>query len=292
MKKIQVWHFDAFTKIPNKGNPAGVVIIEDALSETERQLIAKKVGFNETVFVERSVDADYRFQYFTPGHEINLCGHATVAGTYALHHFGNLTNISKIAIKTNVGVLNVSIIQQGNDWLLDMEQDTPKFVPFEGDLRRLAEVLTIDPETIVSDQIRYGSTGTWTLLVPVKHVKNLEEMIPHTQRFPEVLEQMPKVSIHPYTLEQFEATNVVVARHFSSPYSGTIEDPVTGTASGVIAADLLNQYQKQQIEFDVIQGREMRREGSLKAFASLENRNVKVKIQGACVYNKEMPVFI
>lgn len=34
MKSIKVYHYDAFSKKPNKGNPAGVVLNGDDLTET------------------------------------------------------------------------------------------------------------------------------------------------------------------------------------------------------------------------------------------------------------------
>lgn len=77
MKNIKVLHYDAFSQYPNKGNPAGVVLGADQLSDSDMQSIAHEVGFNETVFVVASDKADLRLRYFTPGHEINLCGHAT-----------------------------------------------------------------------------------------------------------------------------------------------------------------------------------------------------------------------
>ncbi|MGE7913178.1 PhzF family phenazine biosynthesis protein [Lysinibacillus xylanilyticus] len=46
MKIVTVHHYDAFSTIPNKGNPAGVVVEGDQYSEVEMQDIAKQVGFN------------------------------------------------------------------------------------------------------------------------------------------------------------------------------------------------------------------------------------------------------
>ncbi len=58
MKSITVCHYDAFTKEPNKGNPAGVVLDAEDLSDIQMQEIARKVGFNETAFVVKSEVAD------------------------------------------------------------------------------------------------------------------------------------------------------------------------------------------------------------------------------------------
>lgn len=47
------------------------------------QVTAFQVGFNETAFPMKSEVADLRIRFFTPGHEINLCGHATMATLFA-----------------------------------------------------------------------------------------------------------------------------------------------------------------------------------------------------------------
>ena len=51
IKTINVFHYDAFTNKPNMGNPAGIVLEADGLTEEDMQRIAEKVGFNETSFV-------------------------------------------------------------------------------------------------------------------------------------------------------------------------------------------------------------------------------------------------
>lgn len=40
MKTVKVYHYEAFSKVPNKGNPAGVVLNGDELTEEEMQEIA------------------------------------------------------------------------------------------------------------------------------------------------------------------------------------------------------------------------------------------------------------
>ncbi|UPW85422.1 PhzF family phenazine biosynthesis protein [Lysinibacillus sp. Ag94] len=86
----------------------------------------------------------------------------------------------------------------------------------------------------------YGSTGIWTLLVPIKNLSYFEKMTPQTTDFPDVLKEMPKASVHPFCLKAFDKYADMHARHFSSPYSGTIEDIPTGTASGVMGAYFAN----------------------------------------------------
>lgn len=58
MKLIKVYHYDAFSKEPNMGNPAGVVVNGEKLTESEMQKIAFQVEFNETAFPMKSEHYD------------------------------------------------------------------------------------------------------------------------------------------------------------------------------------------------------------------------------------------
>ena len=51
--KPQVYHVDAFTSQPFRGNSAGVVFPADNLSEAQMQLIARELGHSETAFLSR-----------------------------------------------------------------------------------------------------------------------------------------------------------------------------------------------------------------------------------------------
>lgn len=58
--KPQVYHVDAFTSQPFRGNSAGVVFPADNLSEAQMQLIARELGHSETAFLLHSDDSDLR----------------------------------------------------------------------------------------------------------------------------------------------------------------------------------------------------------------------------------------
>lgn len=63
MKSVKVYHYDAFSKVPDKGNPAGVVLNGDELTDKQMQEIAFKVGFNETAFPVKSGEADLGIRF-------------------------------------------------------------------------------------------------------------------------------------------------------------------------------------------------------------------------------------
>lgn len=77
-KKFEIFQIDAFTKLPFKGNAAGVTF-GDGLSSKEKQLIAREMNLSETAFISKSKIADHNLQWFTPTSEVKICGHATIA---------------------------------------------------------------------------------------------------------------------------------------------------------------------------------------------------------------------
>ncbi|WP_025028915.1 PhzF family phenazine biosynthesis protein [Caldalkalibacillus mannanilyticus] len=293
MKNIKVFHYDAFSKIKNKGNPAGVVLNANNLSENEMQNIAHNVGFNETVFVIDSEKADLRLRYFTPGHEINLCGHATMGALYCLKSRGFLDGRDSIKIETNVGILPIDFEDKEDQIIVRMKQDNPKFVSFNGDIKKLAASMGLTEEDIdLSEPTVYGSTGIWTLLVPIKDLRSFSIMKPNNEQFPDILIENRKSSVHPFCFDTYDDTTFMHARHFSSPYSGTKEDAVTGTASGVVGAYYLSYINKdmESIAFVVEQGQEIDKDGRVSVEVYRNTEILEVFISGAAVFVKEFEV--
>ena len=115
MKTIKVYHYDAFSHIPNMGNPAGVVLEGETLSDDDMQKIAKQVGFNETAFPLKSEKgSNLRICFLNTCHEMNLCGHATMATIYALKTKGLLGDQTDLTIETKAGVLSIRFDSQRN----------------------------------------------------------------------------------------------------------------------------------------------------------------------------------
>ncbi|WP_339861559.1 PhzF family phenazine biosynthesis protein [Paremcibacter congregatus] len=86
MNEYTIFQVDAFTTRLFGGNPAAVVPLADWLDEATLQNIAQENNLSETAFFTRSDqdDADFHLRWFTPGAEIDLCGHATLATAHVL----------------------------------------------------------------------------------------------------------------------------------------------------------------------------------------------------------------
>ena len=299
MKTINVFHYDAFTNKPNMGNPAGIVLEADGLTEEDMQRIAEKVGFNETSFVLSSEVADIRMRYFTPGFEMDLCGHGTVGTIYALRERGLLEEKTNLTIETKAGILPIQIgANENGETFIKMRQAASQFKDFAGSKEELAHSIGLEVTDLdASVPIVYGSTGNWTVIVPIKNLDACERMKPKNEAFPSVLKEIPKASIHPVCLETYDEQVQMHGRHFSSPYAGTIEDPVTGTASGVMGAYYATYLEKDfdhELELIVEQGQEINKDGRVMVYVTkdVENDNLQIDIAGTAVYVKEFEISI
>ena len=112
----------------------------------------------------------------------------------------------------------------------------------------------------------------------------------------EVLGSMPRSSIHPFCVEADAGEADLSARHFSSPYSGTVEDPITGTASGVMGAFMATHAVKWMADrgYSVVveQRREVGRDG--RVYVAVINRRApfQVRIAGSACFVKDMRIAV
>jgi len=194
--RIEVNILEVFAEKVGGGNPAGVVLGAEKLSNVEMQEIAKKVGLSETAFVRKSERADFKVQFFTPNNEVDLCGHATI-GTFSL-----LYEIGKIGVgvytqETKAGILEVEVKEDGKIY---MEQLNPKFYEII-DKKEIAESLGIDVEDIVEElPVEIVSTGLKDILIPIKKINILNEIKPDFKRIKEISEKYGVVGYHVFSL--------------------------------------------------------------------------------------------
>ena len=77
---------DAFTGEPFTGNPAAVCVMESWPSEASMMKLAMENNLSETAFIVKE-DQGYHLRWFTPGTEVELCGHATLASAFVLLNY-------------------------------------------------------------------------------------------------------------------------------------------------------------------------------------------------------------
>lgn len=97
---------DAFTDKVFHGNQAAICICEKWLSEDIMMSITRENNFSETAFAVKEGDK-YHLRWFTPGGEIDLCGHATLACAFVLFKF-YIPDDEEVVFSTMSGDLVVS----------------------------------------------------------------------------------------------------------------------------------------------------------------------------------------
>lgn len=103
--KLNQYVVDAFTGKVFAGNPAAVCVMEQWLPEETMQKIAIENNLSETAFTVREGEG-YHLRWFTPGGEVELCGHATLATAYVIMTLIEPSR-SKVEFSTLSGTLTV-----------------------------------------------------------------------------------------------------------------------------------------------------------------------------------------
>ena len=106
---------DAFTDQVFHGNQAAICIMNQWIPEDLMMNITRENNFSETAFAVKEGEK-YHLRWFTPGGEIDLCGHATLACAYVLFRF-YIPNAEKVVFSS----LSGDLIVKRNDDLLEME---------------------------------------------------------------------------------------------------------------------------------------------------------------------------
>ncbi len=96
---------DAFTDVPFSGNPAAVCVMENWCSERAMMKLAMENNLSETAFIVKE-EQGYRLRWFTPGTEVELCGHATLASSFVILNYYEPEN-NTVTFHTLSGELTV-----------------------------------------------------------------------------------------------------------------------------------------------------------------------------------------
>lgn len=298
-ESIEIWRMRAFTDRPFSGNPAGVVLNGDALTtELMQQLAPELNNISETVYVCSPEDesADLRLRYFTTTTEVDLCGHATIAAMFALAASGRLKKQSGNRIlraETISGVLDLGLeFDSGQLQRVTMNQPKAQHqLPTHPELAALVLGLS---QAAVSDKLTIACchTGIWSCYVPlvslealgaiqVQHEK-IEGIWPENENF---------AGIYPFVItDQPESPNQLgtQGRFFCPPKFGIAEDPVTGTATGALAAYLMeNGLLAPQGVLEAVQGVEMGCPGRMQVRRSNEG-TIQISGQAVAVYRGQL----
>jgi PhzF family phenazine biosynthesis protein len=117
---LTMYQVDAFADDVFKGNPAAVVPLKEWLPTEVMQAVALENNLSETAYFAPHADGatgHYDLRWFTPGTEVDLCGHATLASAYVIFEYLG-EGADTLNFETRSGTLTVT---RGEGGLLSMD---------------------------------------------------------------------------------------------------------------------------------------------------------------------------
>jgi PhzF family phenazine biosynthesis protein len=217
---LRIVQVDAFTDRPFSGNPAAVLLLpEDEAfrwqDDVWLQNVAAEMNLSETAFLRRRSDGDFDLRWFTPGVEVELCGHATLASAHVLWTEGHAPEGQALRLHTLSGVLasERAVDNDGRRWI---ELDFPAEPAVEASPPPgLLAALGIE-------RPMYFGRNRFDFLVEVSTEAELRRLRPDMARLAEHSARGVIVTSRSETYD-------FVSRFFA-PAAGVPEDPVTGSA--------------------------------------------------------------
>ena len=225
--------YAAFTGTPDGGNPAGVVLDSEGLSEAQMLAIAAELAYSETAFLRRREGNAYDVRYFSPQAEVPFCGHATIASAVAL---AERIGAGELLFHTRAGMVPVATrIEHGRvDATLTSVVPSVEHAP----ATLLADALSalhwsadeLDPAL----PPRIGYAGARHLILAARTRERLATL---DYDFEALKRHMLAAELTTVDLVWRESTHVFHARN-PFPVGGVVEDPATGAAAAAFGAYL------------------------------------------------------
>lgn len=214
MTELDIYQADAFAGRLFAGNPAAVIPLEDWLSDETLQAIAVENNLSETAYLVKQGEGRYRLRWFTPGYEVPLCGHATLASAHILYtELGETSDALKF--ETLSGELTVK--RDGARYVMDFPADPPTDTDAPDNL---GEALGATPAAVLRGQY---------LLAIFDDAKTVRGLAPDMHGLIALTHPERGVSDSVIVTAPGEGEFDFISRFFA-PSAGIPEDPVTGSA--------------------------------------------------------------
>jgi predicted PhzF superfamily epimerase YddE/YHI9 len=201
---------DAFTDRPFTGNPAAVCLLPKPADRSWMQAVAREMNLAETAFLVRQNDG-FDLRWFTPGTEVDLCGHATLASAHVLWEEQQLRNDEVARFHTRSGVLTASR-DPGLIWL-DLPATPSHPAPAPAELDRG-----------LGTPMGYVGQTSFDYLVELESEAAVRKLEPDLN----ALARLPVRGVIVTARAESGAYDFV--SRFFAPQAGVPEDPVTGSA--------------------------------------------------------------
>ncbi|MDJ0857659.1 MAG: PhzF family phenazine biosynthesis protein [Dinoroseobacter sp.] len=263
MRKLDFFTYDVFTKQAYSGNPLAIVEGAEGLGTLQMQAIAREFNLSETVFVMPPVSPEHtaRVRIFFPIAEIPFAGHPTIgcAIHLATQSRGAEDFTADLVLEEAAGNVPVRVSRAAGVLRAELQAPVlPHMHTGRVDHSALAPALGLTPEDIgfCSHDPSVLAGGPAFLYVPVSHRDALRRAQPQEPHWSSLMAAGEVDSAYLYC----RSGTGFEARMFS-PTAGIPEDPATGSASAILAAQLLQagELADEETNFELRQGTDMGR---------------------------------
>jgi trans-2,3-dihydro-3-hydroxyanthranilate isomerase len=245
--KLTFHTYDVFTSTKFAGNPLAIVEEADALSDQQMQTIAREFNLSETIFVRKPRDPAHTasVRIFFPTAEIPFAGHPTVGCAIHLAQKKYKPGCSfetTITLEEVAGLVPVKVSRIGD---VPRAQFTAPVTPFAVDMALpsvadVAQALSLEVSDIGFDNHGLGlfQGGPRFFYVPLNSRAALQKakvIEPHWSR---VVGGMGIGNAYLYVRGGDGAKTHFRGRMYA-PTDGIPEDPATGSATALLAGQLL-----------------------------------------------------
>ncbi len=228
---------DVFTEHPLEGNPLAVFPDARGLDGATMQRIAQELNLSETTFVlPAELDgAVANVRIFTPRNEMKFAGHPTLGTAFVLLENGLVPrDAGTFVLEEKIGPVKVRVERSGSPmfWL-----ETPPITQGPTFDRSLcAQTLSLtDNDVLANTPCRLVTAGNPNIFVPLTDVATVDRAAIDASALRRLVAAQPD----PVCIFAFTPTPTGAYSRMFAPDLGVPEDPATGSATGPLAAFMM-----------------------------------------------------
>lgn len=234
-KSLRYRVVDVFTAEPLEGNPLAVFPDASGLDGVTMQRIARELNLSETVFATRAKAGGAAcVRIFTPMREMVFAGHPTIGAGFVLLDEGIVPNgAERFVLEEKVGPVTVRV-ERGERPLIWLT--TPPIQPGRTyDPKLCAQALGLGTGDLLGLTPQLLSAGNPSVFIALKDQAAVDRAWLDSQGMSILKNGEPEqVCVFVFTPTQAGAYSRMFA-----PEHGVAEDPATGSATGPLAAYML-----------------------------------------------------
>ena len=221
------YEIEIFTDTPGHGNPAGVVVSDVPVPDAEQRAWSERVRKPGNGFVW-PVGGKWHARVHTPGREVGLSGHTSLACAHAVMPAG----VRRVTLHSRTAELEF----EQDDEALWLTLPRPRVERFDAPLARIAHALRLEADALV-DSVGAYQSNDGDLLLPLAPELDILAIKPDMEALAALGNELKSRGFCVFTQSVQDPASTVASRFFG-PHLGLEEDVATGSVHGPLILHL------------------------------------------------------